>query len=318
MVEAVGWSEHLQEAFTNAQRHLVSAKTIHMLLPTDQLWIVTDCSVKQHCIGAPMYAERQGKLLLCGHFSTRLHGHKPSLLPCEFEALAIARAIRHFGPYLVQSKYHLAVLTDSKPCIQAYEKLCCGQFLASPWLTSFLSTVWHFQASIQHLDGKAILLVRQSCLQTLLVTMAQNECTWHARFAHLYMSRKKLLYSELHWRKLSEDSLHSPIPATLQGRKSRKNAQTSDGHTHIPYMAPVHQSNLPISKTWRGTSKPPGWPYSYPLKPPSPSTMDCDCCSMTCPTCLTYSPPHQTRAPYQIPNASSGDPLFLCPRHGLG
>ena len=153
--EAIEWSDHLRETFARAQNHLTSAKTIHIPRPSDQLWIVTDGSVSQHSIGALMYADREGKLLLCGHFSARLHGHQPRWLPCEVEALAIASAIKHFGPYLIQSENHPTVLTDSKPCVQAYEKLCRGQFSASPRLTSFLSTVCRFQASIQHLAGKA-------------------------------------------------------------------------------------------------------------------------------------------------------------------
>ena len=153
--ETIQWSDHLREAFTGAQKHLASAKTIHMPRPTDQLWIVTDGSVKQHSIGALMYADRGGKLLLCGHFSARLHGHQPRWLPCEVEALAIAGAVKHFGPYLIQSEHHPVVLTDSKPCVQAYEKLSRGQFSASPRLTSFLSTVCRFQASIRHLAGKS-------------------------------------------------------------------------------------------------------------------------------------------------------------------
>ena len=47
------------------------------------------------------------------------------------------------------------VLTDSKPCAQAFVKLCRGQFSSSPRVTSFLSTVSRHQISLLHLAGSA-------------------------------------------------------------------------------------------------------------------------------------------------------------------
>ena len=47
------------------------------------------------------------------------------------------------------------MLTDSKPCVQAIDKLCRGEFSASPRVTSFLTTVSRYQVSLQHLAGKA-------------------------------------------------------------------------------------------------------------------------------------------------------------------
>ena len=49
----------------------------------------------------------------------------------------------------------MTVLTDSKPCVLAIEKLCRGKFSASPRVTSLLTTVSHYQVSLQHLAGKA-------------------------------------------------------------------------------------------------------------------------------------------------------------------
>ncbi|KAJ8347455.1 hypothetical protein AAFF_G00199510, partial [Aldrovandia affinis] len=48
-------------------------------------------------------------------------------------------------------------ITYSKPCIQAFEKLCRGEFSASPRVTSFLSTASRFQVLIRHVAGAAIL-----------------------------------------------------------------------------------------------------------------------------------------------------------------
>ena len=51
----------------------------------------------------------------------------------------------------------MCILTDTKPCVQAYEKLCRGQFSASPCVATFLSTVSQYQASIHHVAGSSIL-----------------------------------------------------------------------------------------------------------------------------------------------------------------
>jgi hypothetical protein len=77
------------------------------------------------------------------------------LLPCEIEALSIASAVKHFSPFIVQSEHTTCILTDSKPCVQAFEKLCRGEFSASPRVSTFLSVVSRFQASVRHLAGTA-------------------------------------------------------------------------------------------------------------------------------------------------------------------
>ena len=58
-------------------------------------------------------------------------------------------------PFIIQSKHHACVLTDSQPCVQALQKLCGGEFSASPRVTSFLTTVSRYQVSLQHLAGTA-------------------------------------------------------------------------------------------------------------------------------------------------------------------
>ena len=82
---------------------------------------------------------RNGKLKLAGFFSAKLRGRQISWLPCEIEALSIAAAIRHFSPYIVQSVHNTSILTDSKPCVQAHEKLCRGEFSVSLRVSTFLS-----------------------------------------------------------------------------------------------------------------------------------------------------------------------------------
>ena len=107
-------------------------------------------------IGATLYVTRNDKLRLAGFFSAKLRGSQLTWLPCEVEALAIAVATKHFSPYLIQSHHKACILTDStKPCVQAYEELCRGKFSASPHVSTFLSTVSRYEASVRHVSGSA-------------------------------------------------------------------------------------------------------------------------------------------------------------------
>jgi hypothetical protein len=136
-----------------------SQPVAHLILPrpTDQLWIVTDGAVRKPGIGATLYVTREGKLHLSGFFSAKLRGSQTTWLPCEVEALSIAAATKHFSPFIIQSSLNACILTDSKPCVQAYEKLCRGEFSTSPRVSTFLSVVSRYQASVRHVSGSAIL-----------------------------------------------------------------------------------------------------------------------------------------------------------------
>ena len=74
-------------------------------------------------------------------FSAKLRGHQHSWIPCDVEALSIASAVKHFSPYVIQSHLQTCVLTDNKPCVQAYEKLSRGEFSSSARVSTFLTTV---------------------------------------------------------------------------------------------------------------------------------------------------------------------------------
>ena len=153
--ERINWSDELLLSFRNAQKSLSSRKTITLPRPDDQLWVVTDTSVSKRGIGATLYVSRNDKLLLAGFFSAKLRKHQVTWLPCEVEALGIAAAVKHFSPYIIQSKLNACVLTDSKPCVQAIDKLARGEFSASPRVSSFLSTVSRYQVNVKHLCGSA-------------------------------------------------------------------------------------------------------------------------------------------------------------------
>ena len=155
--EKITWTDELHCSFNKVKESLSSSRSVTLPRPDDQLWIVSDGAVRRPGVAATLYVMRNNKLALAGFFSAKLRNHQLTWLPCEVEALAIAAAVKHFGPYIIQSSHRACVLTDSKPCVQAYEKLCRGEFSASPRVSTFLSTASRFQVSIRHVAGAAIL-----------------------------------------------------------------------------------------------------------------------------------------------------------------
>lgn len=155
--DRIAWSEDLLASFKKAQDALATNQSITLPHSNDQLWIVTDGAAKCKGLGATLYTTRNDKVLLAGFFSAKLRKNQSLWIPCEVEALSIASAVKHFSPYIIQAASKTCILTDSKPCVQAYEKLCRGEFSASPRVSTFLSTASRYQVSIRHVAGAAIL-----------------------------------------------------------------------------------------------------------------------------------------------------------------
>ena len=154
--DTIKWSDDMLTSFNSVKALLHTNQTIHLPQPSDQLWIVTDGAVKVHGLGATMYITRaDNKPLLAGFFSAKLKKRQMDWLPCELEALCIAASIRHYSPYIVQSTSPACILTDSKPCVEAYQKLTRGEFSASSRLTTFLTAASRYQLSVRHLQGSA-------------------------------------------------------------------------------------------------------------------------------------------------------------------
>ena len=153
--DTIIWSDELLNAFRQAQAALKDNKTITIPRPADCLWIVTDGSVKQCGIAATLYALRNEQLVLSGFFNAKLRKHQVNWLPCEIEALCIGSAVKHFAPYIIQSKQYAQILTDSRPCVQAYSKLQRGEFSASSRVTTFLSTISRYGVHVRHIAGIA-------------------------------------------------------------------------------------------------------------------------------------------------------------------
>ncbi len=190
--DKISWTDDQTSAFEKAQSRLSSRKTIILPRKDDQLWIVTDGSVKNHGIGATLYVTRQNKPLLAGFFSAKLRQRQMTWIPCEIEALAIAIATQHFSPYLIQSELPACILTDSKPCVQAYEKLS-RRILGFP-------PSYRQSADIKALcDILAALPISLPTLPVEMHNSAMNPC---ARFVHSFSELKSVQYG-LHLSKTS-------------------------------------------------------------------------------------------------------------------
>lgn len=153
--DPVVWTESLSSTFLTAQAALKDPKTITTPRPSDLLIITHDGAVVNGGIGSVLYILRNGAMKLGGYYSAKLKRHQIRWLPCEVEALAISSAINHWGPYILESAHQTQILSDSRPCIQAFEKLSRGEFSSSSRVTTFLSTLSRYNVGLQHLSGSA-------------------------------------------------------------------------------------------------------------------------------------------------------------------
>ena len=152
--DRIQWTSDLEEAFLKAKEHLKQAKILTLPRREDQLQIITDAATISAGLAASLFVLRGDRPHLAGLFNARKTSNQAGWLACELEALGIASAIKHFSPYIVQSEHVTEVLTDSRPCVQAYEKLQRGAFSASSRVTTFLSVVSRYPVKLSHIPGK--------------------------------------------------------------------------------------------------------------------------------------------------------------------
>ena len=152
--QEIVWTPELIQYFKRSQEVLKSPHTITIPTPSDNLTITVDASPVNQGLGATMYVIRMTKKLTGGFYSFKLKQHQQSWFPCELEALAISAAVKHFSPYIRESLYPTQMLSDNKPCVQAYNNLCKGHFSASPRVSTFLSTLSSYHVILFHLSGK--------------------------------------------------------------------------------------------------------------------------------------------------------------------
>ena len=151
--DRVEWTDELLKLFQLAKDHLDSAKTLTLPKENDSLQIVTDASGVG--LAATLFTIRNGKAHLSGLFNAKRKAHQLGWLPCEIEALAITTAVKHFSPYINRSTQKTTVLTDSMPCVKAFQKFQRGEFSASPRVATYISTLSQYPGiSLVHLPGK--------------------------------------------------------------------------------------------------------------------------------------------------------------------
>ena len=151
--DKVEWDTHTTIAFEKAQSHLAKNQDIVLPREDDQLWLVTDGASSTAGMGATLYALRDRRLLLAGFFSQQLSPAHLKWFPCEIEGITIAAAVKCFEGLIVQSHHRTQILTDSKSCVDAYNKLLRGQFSSNVRLSTFLSAASRHHIVIRHIAG---------------------------------------------------------------------------------------------------------------------------------------------------------------------
>ncbi|XP_035686925.1 uncharacterized protein LOC118423072 [Branchiostoma floridae] len=152
--DPIQWSDEMLEVFRKAQRGLDQHQAVVLPRPDDELWLATDAAARPTGIGATLFLRRNNNTRVAGFFSCKLKPHQRQWLPCELEALAITSALKHFKPFFIQTTKPAFLVTDSKPCVQAVEKLRRGEFSHSPRVSTFLAAISQFPISVQHISGK--------------------------------------------------------------------------------------------------------------------------------------------------------------------
>ena len=149
----ISWNPELIQHFQNAQLALKSPKVLTVPIPSDKLIMTVDASPVNDGISASLFVVWQEKRLIGECFSLKLKSHQTKSQPCELEALAITTGVKHFSPYIRESVNPLQILSDSKPCVQAYRKLLKGHFSASSRLSTFLSCLSEYNVILSHING---------------------------------------------------------------------------------------------------------------------------------------------------------------------
>ena len=149
--DKIAWSNQLLENFQASQKALSSVAVITLPKRSDQIIIIHDGS---HIgIGSVLYLKRNDSIKLGGFFSAKLKSHQVRWFPCEIEALSIAVSVSHFAPYIRDSSQCTQILTDNRPCVQAWSKMRRGEFSTSARVATFMSTLSEFNVEVQHISG---------------------------------------------------------------------------------------------------------------------------------------------------------------------
>ena len=186
--DKVVWDDTLLNSFQKAQEALKSTSWITIPKPSDQLIITHDGS--KVGIGSILFVNRDSVLHLGGFFSAKVKSHQSRWLPCELEALSISCSVQHFAPYIQESRHVTQILTDSKPCVQAWTKMQRGEFSTSARVATFLSNLSQHRVDLHFISG-------QMNLPSDFHSRNPPECnTRHAKFVSLYRKAKILPFAQ--------------------------------------------------------------------------------------------------------------------------
>ncbi len=153
--DIIAWDHDSIAAFKDSQLHLSKCCPINLPSADSKLCLITDASSAKAGIAATLVSvdDTQSDPKICSFFSAKLKGGHAKWLPCEIECLAIASAINHFRPFILNSTHRTTVLTDSKPAVQAYQKFIRGEFSTSSRMQSFLLSATQNNVIISHISG---------------------------------------------------------------------------------------------------------------------------------------------------------------------
>ena len=153
--QRIDCTEELTSHFTQRKKALQSRTTITIPKPLGHLVLTVAASPVNSGLGGTLFIQHDTGQHVAGFFSFKLKEHQRNWLRCDLEALAFTAAANCFAPYIFESHHPLQILSNSKPCVEAYNKLCKGHFYASSQISTFLSTLSSFNVTITHLKDSS-------------------------------------------------------------------------------------------------------------------------------------------------------------------
>ena len=157
--ERIVWSKELNDCFETAKKSLNEIETVFVPKPTDTLHTYSDFSQLHKAVGGRLEIHRLSpdgsvKKLLGGHFSCRVNKHQKNWYPCEGEALAARLVIKHFSPFLKESRFPVIHHVDNMPTVQAWKRSKRGAFSTSARISAFLSGLSALDIELVYTPGQ--------------------------------------------------------------------------------------------------------------------------------------------------------------------
>ena len=160
--EIIKWTPEQEAAFYRARAATLETEAYAIPRPSDQIFTFSDYSKEKRAVGGKMEFDRKmpdgsTKRYLGGHFSMMVDKNKIPLWACEGEGLAIKLVLQFYEPYLRENNNVSIHFTDSKPCVDAWNRARKGAFSTNARISTFLSCVANMPVEIRHKPGKEML-----------------------------------------------------------------------------------------------------------------------------------------------------------------